>query len=133
MNDYWWLHTVSRFSVELWSMHGVVVDTGYLHKVLANRFTVKNGVERRHFVHPHGLHFEQLRHIVHNDDACLSLVLSPAKVGERDDGRLHVLWWVMRDDFRVIGAMVLRCELERNPRIVMWVFPVHKESIRAPR
>ena len=102
---------------------------------------VEHGVERRDFVHPHGLHLEQLRHIVHNADARPSLVLSLAKVEERDDGRLLVLRWVMRDDF--IGTIkVLRCKLERNldetvrqpenrendirtyPGIVMWFVPV---------
>ena len=74
---------------------------------------VEHGVERRHFVHPHGLHFEQLRHVVHNADARPSLVLSLAEVEERDDGRLLVLRWVMRDDF-ICAIKVLRCELERN-------------------
>ena len=74
---------------------------------------VEHGVERRYFVHSHGLHFEQLRHVVHNTDARPSLVLSLADIEEGNDGRLLVLWWIMRDDF--IGALkVLRCELERN-------------------
>jgi hypothetical protein len=74
---------------------------------------VEHGVERRDFIHPHRLHFEQLRHIVHNADARPSFVLPLAEVEEWDDGCLFVLWRVMRDDF--IGAFkILGCELEWN-------------------
>jgi hypothetical protein len=111
--------------------------SAHLHKILANWVTknikhppltrqddnaagilsmygpVEHGVERRDFVHSHGLHFEQLRHVVHNADARPSLVLSLAEVEEGNGGCLLVLWWIMCDDF--IGAFkVLRCELERN-------------------
>ena len=108
--------------------------SAYLHKVLADRFTryplshvrdrnpgikdgdhipIEHGVERRDFIDPHRLHFEQLRHIVHDADARPSLVLSLPEVEEGDDSRLLVLRWVMRDDF--IGVFqVLRCKLERN-------------------
>ena len=105
-------------------MHGVVVHTctkflpmgslnGPLSHVRAGQecrdlrmggahAPVEHGVERRDFVHAHGLHLEQLRHIVHDTDARPSLVLSLAEVEEGDDGCLLVLGWVMRDDF--VGA-----------------------------
>jgi hypothetical protein len=74
---------------------------------------VEHGVERSDFIHSHWLHFEQLRHIVHDADARPSFVLPLAEVEEGNDGCLFVLWRVMRDDF--IGAFeVLRCELEWN-------------------
>ncbi len=56
---------------------------------------VEHGVERRDFVHSHGLHFKQLRHVVHNTDARPSLVLSLAEVEEGNGGCLLVLWWIM--------------------------------------
>lgn len=74
---------------------------------------VEHGVERRDLVHPHRSHLEQLRHVVHNADARPPFVLPLAEVEEGDDGRLFVLWRVMRDDF--IGAFkILGCELEWN-------------------
>jgi hypothetical protein len=74
---------------------------------------VEHGVERRDLIHPHRLHLEQLRHIVHNADARPSFVLPLAEVEEGNDGRLLVLRRVMRDDF--IGAFkILGCELEWN-------------------
>ena len=56
---------------------------------------VEHGVERRDFVHPHGWHFEELRHVVHNADTRPSLVLSLAEVEEGNCGCLLVLWWVV--------------------------------------
>ena len=109
--------------------------SAYLHKVLADRFTkyppshvrdrdpginkdgdhipVEHGVERRDLVDSHRLHFEQLRHIVHDADARPSLVLSLPEVQEGNNSRLLVLRWVMRDDF-ISVFQVLGCELERN-------------------
>ena len=74
---------------------------------------VEHGVERRDFVYPHRLHFEQLRHIVHNADARPSFVLPLAEVEEGNDGCLFVLGRVVRDD--IIGAFkILGCELKWN-------------------
>jgi len=74
---------------------------------------VEHGVERRDFVYPHWLHFEQLRHVIHNADARPSLILPLAEVEEGNDSCLLVLGRVMRYDF--IGAFeILGCELESN-------------------
>jgi len=102
--------------------------SAYLNKVLANRFAIEHGVERRDFVYPHRLHFEQLRHIVHNADARPSFVLPLAEVEEGNDGCLFVLGRVMRDD--IIGAFkILGCELKWNPRIVVRLVSMHKERV----
>ena len=79
---------------------------------------VEHGVECHNFVHMHGLHLEQLCHIVHDTDACPSLVLSLAKVKEGDGGCLFVLGWVTRNNF--IGTLkVLGQKLEWNLRKMM--------------
>ncbi len=84
-----------------------------MQQVTGRHGPVEHRVERHDLVHPHGCHFEQLGHVVHNTDARPSLILSLADVKERDDSCFLVLRWVMGDDF--IGAFkVLRCELERN-------------------
>ena len=105
----------------------------HLHEILANRFAehssriswqgsrslgqnhvpVEHGVERRDFVHTHGWHLHQLRHIIHNAYARPSLVLPLAEIEKGDDSCLLVLRRIVRDDF-ISAFKILRCELERD-------------------
>lgn len=76
---------------------------------------VKHSVKGRHFVHSHGRHFQELRHVVHNTNARPSLVLPLAQVEERNDGGFLVLWGVSRDNFfRPFGVLRVKgeCNLE---------------------
>jgi hypothetical protein len=74
---------------------------------------VEHGIERRNFVHPHGWHRKKFGDIVHDTDACPSLVLSLCKVEQRNDSRFLVLRWVVGND--LIGPCeVFGSELEGN-------------------
>ena len=52
---------------------------------------VEHGVKSRDFIHAHGGQLEHLRDIVHDADACPSLILALPKVKERNDSRFLVL------------------------------------------
>ena len=72
---------------------------------------VEHGVESRNFVHPHSWHLQQFRNIVHDTNASPSLVLSLAKVEERDGGGFLVLRRIPSNDF-LCPLHVFRVEFE---------------------
>ena len=73
---------------------------------------IEHGVKRRNFVYTHGRHLQELRYVVHDADACPSLVLPLSEVEERDGSGLLVLRRVVRDDL-LCTLHVFRCKLER--------------------
>lgn len=88
-----------------------------LHKELAHGCPVVHGVEGGDFVDTHRGHFEEARHLVHDADAG-EAVLPLAQVQQRHDGGLLVLRRVALEDLGDDG-LILRCELERNVRVVV--------------
>jgi hypothetical protein len=59
---------------------------------------VEHCIKRRHLIHPHRRHLQQLRNVVHHTYARPSFVLSLAEVEEGDDSCLFVLRRVVRDN-----------------------------------
>lgn len=69
---------------------------------------VEHGIKSCDFVHPHGWHGKKFGDIVHDADACPSLVLPLCEVEERYNGRFLILGWVVGNDLiclsEVFGA-----------------------------
>jgi len=70
-----------------------------LDKMFADRFSVEHGVESSDFVNTHRGHLKKVGNIVHDTNACPSLILALAEVQEGDDCSFLVLRWIMRDNF----------------------------------
>ena len=69
---------------------------------------IEHGIESCNFVHPHGWHGKEVGDIVHDANACPSLVLPLCKIEQRNDGRFLVLRWVVGNN--LIGS----CEVFRG-------------------
>lgn len=96
-----------------------------LDEVLANGFPVEHGIESSHFIDTHWRHFKELGDVVHNADACPSLVLPLAEIEEWDDCGFLVLGRITRDD--ILGPFqVFRCEFKWNFGVVVIRVTMHK-------
>ena len=74
---------------------------------------VEHGIESRNLVHSHGWHRKKFSDVIHDADACPSLILPLCKVKQRNDGRFLVLRWVVGNDL-VGPCEVVGSELEGN-------------------
>jgi hypothetical protein len=78
---------------------------------------VVHGVEGSDLVHTHWWHLQYPRNLVHDADACES-VLALTKIEEWHDGGLLVLGWIPGDDL-LDELQVLGGELEGDVGIVL--------------
>ena len=83
---------------------------------LARRVPVVHGIEGRDLVHTHGGHVQYPRNLVHDADACETM-LALAEVEERHHGGLLVLRRVPGDDL-LDELLILRGELEGDFGVV---------------
>ena len=70
-----------------------------LNVVSAHRLTIVHCVESRYFVHAHWRHLQQSRDLVHDTDACPSVILALSKIEKRHDCSFFILAGVSGEDF----------------------------------
>jgi hypothetical protein len=94
---------------------------------LARGVAVVHGVESSDLVYTHWWHLQYPRNLVHDADACES-VLALAKVEEWHNGGLLVLGRVPGDNL-LDELQVLGCELEGDVRIVLGCIAVLYDAL----
>jgi len=102
-----------------------------LNEMFSNGLTIEHGIKSRNLVHPHGGHRKKFSDIVHDADACPSLILPLCKVEQRNDGRFLVLRWVVGNDL-ISPCEVLGSELEGYLRVVVCGVPVDEDGVGGP-
>ena len=95
---------------------GATYGSAKLDKVLANRLTVVHGVKGCDFVDTHRGHLQEPGDLVHDTDACVT-VLALAQIQQGHDSRLLVLGRIALEDL-IDKFEVLLGELERKARVV---------------
>lgn len=98
-----------------------------LNVVLAHGGPVVHGVEGRDLVYTHGRHLQYPRNLVHDANACESM-LSLSEIEERHNGGLLVVGGVSRDNL-LDELLILGTEFEGNRRVVLRAIAVLRAAL----
>ena len=74
---------------------------------------VEHGVECGHFIDTHWRHFQEIGDIVHNANACPSLILALTKIKKRNDRSLFILRRIAGNDI-LCALQVFSIKFEGN-------------------
>jgi len=86
--------------------------------VSAHRLAVVHCVESGYFVHAHWRHFQQSGDLIHDTNACPSVVLALSEIEKRHDCSFFILTGVSREDF-LDESLVCFTEFEWDRRVVV--------------
>ena len=96
---------------------GTAYSCACLDEEFADWCSVVHGVEGGHLVHAHRRHLQDARYLVHDADAC-ETVLALTQVEQRHHSGLLVLRRIPLDDLSD-DLLILRCELEGEVGVVV--------------